>query len=436
MSQRRIVFDGVWKKFRRGERVDSLRDLVPAAARRLLGRRRSDELSEEEFWAVKNVSFEVEEGRALGIIGANGAGKSTTLKLLTRILRPTRGKCVLNGRVGALIEVAAGFHPDLTGRENIYLQGSIMGMKRGEIARREDEIIDFAGVLPFVDTQVKRYSSGMNARLGFAIAAHLDPDVLIIDEVLSVGDMAFQGKCIQRMKKFKQDGVAIAFVSHSLPAVAELCDDALVLQKGGAAFFGPARDAIEFYLTSSSAGEQSLASGETASLVSCSLLDTPRRRVTAAAPGQRLRMVADVNFAQSATAVSFGIVVLDAATGTRVAAANSASLGMAPRDVSAGERLHLEFPFSANLANGQYLFEFHAATAATMTMHLLVMPAASLRVDEAISPFGLAYLDFGVPELTARGGAERHSEQRERAASGECPTESSLPMPPVGTFGA
>src|SRR5207248_1473474 len=177
------------------------------------------DLVAEEFWAVRDISFAVNEGEALGIIGPNGAGKSTVLKLLTRILKPTRGTCAVRGRVGALIEVAAGFHPDLTGRENVFLQGAVMGMKRAEIVRAFDDIIDFAGIAGFVDTPVKRYSSGMNARLGFSIAAHLSPDVLIIDEVLSVGDAAFQERCTTRMQSLIAEGIPLVFVSHNLPAV-------------------------------------------------------------------------------------------------------------------------------------------------------------------------------------------------------------------------
>src|SRR5712671_3448506 len=195
-----VVFDGVWKQFRRGERHDSLRDMIPAAFRRLRGRR--EPADEQAFWAVSDVSFEVQAGEALGIIGRNGAGKSTILKLLTRILKPTRGMCAVRGRTGALIEIAAGFHPDLTGRENIYLQGAIMGMTRRETARKLDAIVEFAGIGEFMDTPVKRYSSGMNARLGFAIAAHVDPDVLLIDEVLAVGDFNFQQKCYARLAEF------------------------------------------------------------------------------------------------------------------------------------------------------------------------------------------------------------------------------------------
>jgi lipopolysaccharide transport system ATP-binding protein len=249
MSRPAVVFDCVWKKFRRGERHDSLRDLIPAAAARLFGRSQSpnQELTEKEFWAVHDVSFDVGPGEALGIIGPNGAGKSTILKLLSRILRPTRGRCEVRGRAGALIEVAAGFHPDLTGRENVFLQGAIMGMKRADIARKFDEIVDFAGVSEFIDTQVKRYSSGMNARLGFAIAAHLDPDVLLIDEVLSVGDAAFQDRCVERMRELIKRGIPLVFISHNLPAVLELCTRAIVIDHGTVKFDGEPAAAIQEY---------------------------------------------------------------------------------------------------------------------------------------------------------------------------------------------
>ena len=249
-----VVFDGVWKKFRRGERHDSLRDLVPAMLSRLarpstwLGAARVDPtLGREEFWALRDVSFRVETGEALGIIGPNGAGKSTILKLLSKILRPTRGHLALQGRVGALIEVAAGFHPDLTGRENVFLQGAIMGMTRAEIARKFDAIVDFAGVEDFIDTPVKRYSSGMNARLGFSIAAHLDPDVLLVDEVLSVGDIGFQARCVAHMRALVASGVPLVFVSHNLTAVVDLCTRAILIDHGGVRFDGrPAETVAEF----------------------------------------------------------------------------------------------------------------------------------------------------------------------------------------------
>ncbi|OLD14602.1 MAG: hypothetical protein AUJ01_13685 [Acidobacteria bacterium 13_1_40CM_3_65_5] len=246
MNRPGVTFNGVWKKFRRGERHDSLRDLIPSAVRALV-RGGSDELAAEEFWALHDVSFDVAPGEALGIIGPNGAGKSTALKLLTRILKPTRGRCEVRGRVGALIEVAAGFHPDLTGRENVYLQGAIMGMKQAEIARKFEEIVEFAGITEFIDTPVKRYSSGMNARLGFAIAAHLDPDVLLIDEVLSVGDARFQERCVERMHALRASGVLLVFVSHNLTAVLDLCNRAVLIDRGRVRFDGHPAAAIQEY---------------------------------------------------------------------------------------------------------------------------------------------------------------------------------------------
>jgi lipopolysaccharide transport system ATP-binding protein len=231
MSAPAVIFDHVWKKFRRGERLDTLKDVVVNYVKHPLRRRTPrHELAAQEFWALKDVSFEVQRGEALGIIGPNGAGKSTTLKLLTRILKPTQGTCSVRGRVGALIEVAAGFHPDLTGRENIYLQGAILGMTRREITAKLDQMIEFSGIGDFIDTPVKRYSSGMNARLGFSIAAHVDPDVLLIDEVLAVGDYQFQQKCYARLEQFRRRGAAIVFVSHNVQAITDLCDRALLLR--------------------------------------------------------------------------------------------------------------------------------------------------------------------------------------------------------------
>jgi lipopolysaccharide transport system ATP-binding protein len=248
MPEGRIEFQHVWKKFRRGEFHDSLRDLVPDMARRLFRRERSDDLQAREFWAVQDVSFSVRPGEVLGIIGPNGAGKSTILKLLTRILRPTRGRCGIRGRVGALIEIAAGFHQDLTGAENIFLQGSIMGMKRREIAERFDDIVAFSELADFINTPVKRYSSGMNARLGFAIAAHMNPDVLIIDEVLAVGDFRFQRKAFDRISDMATGGLPVVIVSHQLERIAALCTDCLLLDAGRIAKRGTPDECISEYV--------------------------------------------------------------------------------------------------------------------------------------------------------------------------------------------
>jgi len=241
-----VRFESVWKRFRRGQLHDSLRDLLPALSSRLLRRNLP---RPGEFWALRDVSFSVRAGEVLGIIGGNGAGKSTALKILTRILRPTAGSAQVDGRIGALIEISAGFHQDLTGRENIFLQGSIMGMPVALIRRKFAEIVDFAGIPEFIDTPVKRYSSGMNARLGFAIAAHLDPEVLIIDEVLSVGDFRFQEKAFGRIQEMSKSGIPVVLVSHQLDRVASLCTKALVLQQGLVLHQGDVSECIDAYLS-------------------------------------------------------------------------------------------------------------------------------------------------------------------------------------------
>jgi ABC-type polysaccharide/polyol phosphate transport system ATPase subunit len=249
VTRPRVEFDGVWKKFRRGIVHDSLRDFVPALVRELAGTpARADALRQGEFWALQDVSFRVEPGEALGIIGPNGAGKSTVLKLLIGILTPTRGRALVQGRAGALIELAAGFHPDLTGRENVFLQGAIMGMKRGEIQRQFDRIVEFAEISEFIDTQVKRYSSGMSARLGFAIAAHLDPEVLVIDEILSVGDRSFQRKAFTRLAEIARREIPVVIVSHQLDRVAELCSQAILLNRGRVVRVGSAAECISHYV--------------------------------------------------------------------------------------------------------------------------------------------------------------------------------------------
>jgi len=205
----------------------------------------------EDFWAVRDVSFEVERGEALGIIGHNGAGKSTILKLLANITTPTSGEITINGRLSALIEVGSGFHPELSGRENVFLSGSILGMRRAEIATKLDSIVEFAGVRQFIDTPVKRYSSGMYVRLGFAIAAHLDPDILLLDEVLAVGDAAFQAKCMERIKELRETGTTIVFISHDLGAVERLCSRAILMHRGQIAASGSPREVIAEYQSAS-----------------------------------------------------------------------------------------------------------------------------------------------------------------------------------------
>ena len=202
-----------------------------------------------ELWALRDVSFQVQEGEILGIIGRNGAGKSTLLKILSRITAPTTGQVKIRGRVGSLLEVGTGFHPELTGRENIYLNGAILGMKKAEIDRKLDEIIDFAEIEQFIDTPVKRYSSGMYVRLAFAVAAHLEPEILVVDEVLAVGDAAFQKKCLGKMGDVAQGGKTVLFVSHNMAAVQQLCQRGCVLTKGGVSFNGDINTAVSQYIS-------------------------------------------------------------------------------------------------------------------------------------------------------------------------------------------
>ena len=240
----------VWKKFHRGEIHDSLRDFVPAVVRRVMGRGpRRDELAADDFWALRDVSFQVRRGEVLGIVGANGAGKSTLLKILARILKPSRGSVQVNGRLRALIEVAAGFHGDLTGRENVYLNGTILGMKKREIDAKFDQIVEFSGIGQFLDMPVKRYSSGMYARLGFAVAAHLDPEILVVDEVLAVGDFAFQRKCLGRMQDVAGEGRTVLFVSHNMASVQAMCTRAILLKEGSLQSEGSVESVIAEYLS-------------------------------------------------------------------------------------------------------------------------------------------------------------------------------------------
>jgi ABC-type polysaccharide/polyol phosphate transport system ATPase subunit len=236
-----IVVEGVGKRF-------ELHQARSGSFKELLARKKRGAIQpEKDFWALEDISFTVEPGHPLAIIGHNGSGKSTLLKILTGILKPTRGKVDIRGRIGALIEVGAGFHPDLTGRENVYLNGSILGATRKEIDRHFDHIVAFAGLERFIDTPVKRYSSGMHMRLGFSIAAHLEPEILLIDEVLAVGDAQFQSRCIGHLKRFVAQGGSVVFVSHAMGHVEALCDRVLWLDHGRALGFGEAAPLIAQY---------------------------------------------------------------------------------------------------------------------------------------------------------------------------------------------
>lgn len=219
-------------KHQNAERYTALRDVIANKAKALLGRSSASAVSTEEFWALDDVSFNVQQGDRVGIIGRNGAGKSTLLKILSRIVAPSKGRITIDGRVASLLEVGTGFHPELSGRENIFLNGSILGMSKQEIQRKFDEIVAFAEVERFLDTPVKRYSSGMYVRLAFAVAAHLEPEILIVDEVLAVGDAEFQKKCLGKMKDVSGEGRTVLFVSHNMAALSALCNQSVLLERG------------------------------------------------------------------------------------------------------------------------------------------------------------------------------------------------------------
>jgi lipopolysaccharide transport system ATP-binding protein len=230
----------------------TLRDTLAGHARglvnRLRGRARRQQRRDEGFWVLRDVSFEVRQGEVLGVIGRNGAGKSTLLKILSRITWPTEGYAEVRGRIGSLLEVGTGFHGELTGRENVFLNGTILGMRKNEVRRKFDEIVDFSGVEHMIDTPVKHYSTGMYLRLAFAVAAHLDPEILLVDEVLAVGDADFQRKCLRKMEYIAGEGRTILFVSHNMAAIANMCDRAIVLSNGNLATSGAPRDAIALYM--------------------------------------------------------------------------------------------------------------------------------------------------------------------------------------------
>jgi ABC-type polysaccharide/polyol phosphate transport system ATPase subunit len=345
-----ISVQNVSKKFILAhDRPKSLAD----AARGMLRRK-----PREDFWAVKDVSFEVEQGEALGIIGHNGAGKSTMLKLLTGIMQPTRGRIRTRGRVSALIEVGAGFHQEMTGRENVYLNGAILGMTRREIDRKLDEIVDFAELEQFIDTPVKRYSSGMYARLGFAVAAHVEPEILIVDEVLSVGDAAFQKKCMDRMRAIRGQGCTVVFVSHNFSAVATVCDTAIGLAHGTTFLQGTPTDVIAAY-----------------------------RDMGSMAVGHPSEAGADVS-AEHADSEDFVI--------TSVECNGSAKQWVA---VSGGEcRLRLHYQATSLVPDPEIAFRFTDADG------VVVAQPCTVDYGQCRSVQGLGYVDFAIDRLPLRAG--------------------------------
>ena len=350
MSDLAIRFEEVSKRFALGERFTSLRDLLPALARRALGRR-GEEARKGDFWALRDINLQVRKGEALGIVGHNGAGKSTLLKHLAGIMVPTKGSIEVDGRISALIEVGAGFHPELTGRENVFLSGVILGMSRTEVARKFDEIVDFSELETFIDTPVKRYSSGMFARLGFSVAAHLDPDILIIDEVLSVGDFSFQAKSLQKMRSIAASGATVLFVSHDLKAVSDLCPRAVLLESGAVTGDGPTSRILERYLERERAKLEEQRGGPVR-IRSVSMRNaaghTERYR-----PGEKVWIDVVFKANDDCKGVAVVLQVLDDHLGD---AFNTSSerLGHEPVDLSRGQSCRMTFELDLHLTKGTF----------------------------------------------------------------------------------
>jgi len=350
MSQPALHVDHVFKKFRLGEVYDSLRDLIPALTGRFLRGKQESELSDREFWALRDVSFDVDRGEAFGIIGDNGAGKSTMLKLLTGIMKPTHGHIRVNGRLSALIEVSAGFHQDLTGRENIYLNGTILGLKRDEIRKRLDAIIAFSGLEPFIDTPVKRYSSGMFARLGFSVAAHVDPDILLVDEVLSVGDYSFQRKCIERMTQVIENGTTVVFISHNLRAVGNLCARSLLLRRGQVTMIDKTSEVLKKYLE----GEERRSGDQNRALqITNVVIANHHGTTTEFQSGEKLLVTIEARAVTRHDDISVVVQVTDDQAYPLFDSCTD-RLGRAPFSLEAGQTVSVTFEIEAGLAEGTY----------------------------------------------------------------------------------
>ena len=375
----------------------TLRETLTNGMQRLLSRRAEEQISRETFWALQDVSFDIQQGDRVGIVGRNGAGKSTLLKILSRIVEPTHGRIELNGRVVSLLEVGTGFHPELTGRENIFLNGSIMGMSRREIARKFDEIVAFAEVEQFLDTPVKRYSSGMYVRLAFSVAAHLEPEILIIDEVLAVGDAAFQRKCLGKMEDVStKEGRTVLFVSHNMGTIRQLCNTAMLLDRGSLVANGEVDDIVTRYLRSAA---------ETNNLSADDVPDGEVRFLSWQVEGSRsderyscysrenCRFVFRVVAKSRVPAVRFGLII-QTSTGVRVVAATSntdgaeaITLECGSWDVSFSLRLPLKvdsYRLSAHIkSGGEYV------SAWNVEPELVVLPAT----NQMLSDVGSGLLD-------------------------------------------
>ena len=413
MTENAIVVENLSKRYQIGHRFSSRAKYKYMALRDVIGREignftrkaadvvrgravvQGDEI--EEFWALKDVSFEVKQGEVIGIIGRNGAGKSTLLKILSRITEPTEGRVLLGGRVASLLEVGTGFHPELTGRENIFLNGAILGMTQREIRRKFDEIVAFAEIDKFLDTPVKHYSSGMYVRLAFAVAAHLEPEILVVDEVLAVGDAAFQEKCIGKMNSVAEsEGRTVLFVSHNMAAIQHLCARAILIQSGRVTVDGQPETVIGSYLSDAGMGSRvdlanwkdRITSGE-ARITELEIGDASKG--SAITFGGELRVKIHARFNVTVVDPSFGVVVHDSG-GTPLLLMRSVHDGLRLGGVSGDIIVEMNVP-SLNLYPGRYLLSVFISDSASQTAMDFPRLCSAIRVGPAAGPRGDLKLD-------------------------------------------
>jgi len=390
MSDVALEMDHVYKKFKRGELYDSLRDLIPALTGKMLKGKRGAKLEKREFWALQDICFQVRRGEAVGIIGHNGAGKSTILKHLSGIMKPTLGELRVNGKLSALIEVGAGFHPDLTGRENIFLNGTILGMSRDEIKKKFDEIVAFSGLEDFIDTPVKRYSSGMYARLGFSVASHVDPDILLVDEVLSVGDWAFQRKCTEKMNSVIQGGSAVIFVSHNLRAVSTLCHRGILLDHGQIVKSGTANEVIQHYLDRAATADGT-PDAEKELQVSRVEIESDRGERIQFNPGEKIRVRIEVAARKKFDGLAVAINFTDD-NFYEIFSTSTERLGYPTFSIEPGETKELVFELTLHLARGTFYLGAQIKQYNINKVYDKSFPAATIFIDSEKDVRGAANL--------------------------------------------
>ncbi|MDL1969042.1 MAG: ABC transporter ATP-binding protein [Deltaproteobacteria bacterium] len=388
-----IIFDHVSKKFSQTYVSDSLRDTLLTPFKKLFGMsgNKSDK-ENKEFWALRDVNFQVEPGEALGIIGPNGSGKTTTLKLLSRILRPDGGRIVVHGRIGALIELAAGINPEFNGRENVYLNATILGMRRQEIERKYDEIVEFAELQEFMETPVKWYSSGMLARLAFSVAVHIDPDVLLVDEILSVGDIGFQRKCFDMMRAFKSQGTTIVFVSHNLHAVTSLCDRVILLSKGAVDREGLAENVIRHYLNTITQTTHDSNEGNFITLKKGGLFDSQGTIKTIFKSGEQAKVNIEILFKKEYLDIFISSVIRSSSE-LIIFSTNSMRLGGSSLSVKKGESALFSFGLTVNLAPGIYDLRTGVFDRTTNKWVIINYTLTSFIVEEDSRFDGIAFIN-------------------------------------------